>query len=390
MQSQDGSTASRIQELGQALQELSRNRYPHIENPRGCKKRAAVALIIRVRPSFPHRASFDISRCGPAAGSDQKRLEAYFDQEWVQRGDPEVLFIKRAARKGDRWTSHIAFPGGGRDPEDKHDLAASVRETKEEIGMDLEADHCINVGNLSERVVTAWLGKTPLMVLCPFVFLEMRVDTEPLILQPTEVHSAHWVSLRALTSPYLHNFIRSDVSGRFGRSESNFIRGLTRLLFGQVLIKGIDLVPTESVYCNSSADLLPSGPRVSTMLPSCDPSELWAWPTLSHVDYQFSIWLFTYAYRKEQMQGMVPSNLASDKNVGKASGPGEIDNTTFTTVQARSRRGIQDSALLEMLGGYYERAKTAVFVTLLLRIGVGGFFTAWGLRELRNRRSPKL
>lgn len=102
------------------------------------------------------------------------------------------------------------------------------------------------------------------MVLCPFVFLQMRVDTEPLTLQPTEVHSAHWVSLRALTSPYLHNYIRSDVSQPFGRSDSGFIRPLTRLLFGQVLIKGIDLVPTESVYCNSGADLLPSGPRVST------------------------------------------------------------------------------------------------------------------------------
>ncbi|KAL8791202.1 MAG: hypothetical protein Q9213_000159 [Squamulea squamosa] len=419
---------SRTQELGRALQELSRNKYPHIENPPGCKKRAAVALIIRVRPLFPHRSSFDISRCGPTAGSHQARLEAYFDQEWVQRGDPEVLFIKRAARKGDRWTSHIAFPGGGRDPEDKHDLAASIRETKEEIGMDLEADHCINVGNLSERVVTAWLGKTPLMVLCPFVFLQMRDNTEPLVLQPTEVHSAHWVSLRALTSPYLNNYIRSDVSGRFGRSDSNFIRGLTRLLFGQVLIKSIDLVPTESVYCNSSADLLPSGPRASTyassilarlspgrsiwenpaqqlvlwgltlgimsdflrMLPSSDPSELWAWPTLSHIDYQFSIWLFTYTYRKKKLQEMVPNNLASDKKVGKASGPGEIDDTTFTTVQARSRRKIQDSAILEMLGGYYERAKMAVFFTLLLRIGIGGYFTAWGLRELRSRRSPKL
>lgn len=104
-----------------------------------------------------------------------------------------------------------------------------------------------------------------LMVLCPFVFLQMRVDTEPLALQPTEVHSAHWVSLRALTSPYLNSYIKSDVSQPFGRSDSDFIRTLIRLLFGQVLIKGIDLVPTESVYCNSGADLLPSGPRVSTV-----------------------------------------------------------------------------------------------------------------------------
>ncbi|KAI4257254.1 MAG: hypothetical protein L6R42_005787, partial [Xanthoria sp. 1 TBL-2021] len=360
--------------------------------------------------------------------SDQERLNAFFTQEWVQWGDPEVLFIKRAARKGDRWTSHIAFPGGGRDPEDKDDLAASIRETREEIGMDLEANHCLNVGNLSERVVTAWLGKTPLMVLCPFVFLQMRVDTEPLTLQPTEVHSAHWVSLRALTSPYLHDYIRSDVSQPFGRSDSDFIRPLTRLLFGQVLIKGIDLVPTESVYCNSGADLLPSGPRVSAfssgflsflhsartkwenpsqqlilwgltlgimsdflrILPSCDPSELWAWPTLSHVDHQFSIWLFTYAYRKHKLREIESSYPASDTKIGGASGPGELDDTTFTTFQARSRKELQDSALLEMLGGYYDRARTAVLLTLLLRIGAGGLLAAWGVREVRNRRSQKL
>ncbi|KAL8992911.1 MAG: hypothetical protein Q9169_006744 [Polycauliona sp. 2 TL-2023] len=428
MQSEVASDVSRSRELGQTLRNLNRNRYPHVPNPAGCKKRASVALIIRVRPTFPDIASFDTSVCGRAVGSDQERLNAFFAQDWVQRGDPEVLFIKRAARKGDRWTSHIAFPGGGRDPEDKDDLAASIRETREEIGMDLEADHCLNVGNLSERVVTAWLGKTPLMVLCPFVFLQMRLDTEPLTLQPAEVHSAHWVPVRALTSPYLNNYIRSDVSGRFGRSDSDFIRPIARLLFGQVLIKGIDLVPTESVYCNTGADLLPSGPRVSTVasgilpflssarstwqnpsqqlilwgltfgivsdflriLPSCDPSKLWAWPTLSHIDYQFSIWLFTYAYRKQKMREIESSYPASDGKMGAASGPGELDDTTFTTFQARSRKEVQDSALLEMLGGYYDRAKTAVLLTFLLRIGAGGILAAWGVREVRNRRSQKL
>lgn len=165
MQFQDAAKLSRSRELGQTLHHLNLNRYPHVPNPPSCKKRASVALIIRVRPTFPDTATFDTSACGLAARSDQERLNAFFAQGWVQRGDPEVLFIKRAARKGDRWTSHIAFPGGGRDPGDKDDLAASIRETREEVGMDLEADHCLNVGNLSERIVTAWLGKTPYVLL---------------------------------------------------------------------------------------------------------------------------------------------------------------------------------------------------------------------------------
>ena len=155
------SVGSLSQRLKQTLQELHRNPYPHIPNPPECKKRAAVALILRVRPTFPDRASFRRNQCGPPAGTESQRLDAFFSQEWVQRGDPEVLFIKRSARKGDRWTSHIAFPGGGRDPGDDDDQATSVRESMEEVSMDLTAGHCIRVGNLSERVVTTWLGKTP-------------------------------------------------------------------------------------------------------------------------------------------------------------------------------------------------------------------------------------
>ncbi|KAL9001915.1 MAG: hypothetical protein Q9188_005130 [Gyalolechia gomerana] len=158
MQSQESSSA----QLRQTLCKLNNHRFPNLKDP-SCKKRASVALIIRVRPTFPNQACFDAEKCSPKAGTDDSRLESFFDQEWVQRGDPEVLFIKRAAREGDRWTSHIAFPGGRRDPEDEDDVATSVRETKEEIGLDLNAEHCLQVGNLSERVVTTWLGKTPLV-----------------------------------------------------------------------------------------------------------------------------------------------------------------------------------------------------------------------------------
>jgi 8-oxo-dGTP pyrophosphatase MutT (NUDIX family) len=79
----------------------------------------------------------------------------------VQRGDPEVVFIKRAAREGDRWTSHVALPGGKRDPEDEDDKATAVRETSEEIGLDLNGRDAMFVGNLPERVVSTSWGKVP-------------------------------------------------------------------------------------------------------------------------------------------------------------------------------------------------------------------------------------
>lgn len=79
----------------------------------------------------------------------------------MQHGDPELLFIKRASRVGDRWTGHVALPGGKRDPEDEDDKAAAVREAQEEVGLDLTTEDLIYIGNLPERVVTTSFGSVP-------------------------------------------------------------------------------------------------------------------------------------------------------------------------------------------------------------------------------------
>lgn len=145
--------------LHQVLSELHRRPYPHVPNPPACKKRASVALILRIRPTYEHwPTSNDI---GNPSLSVEQRLEEFFSQTWVQHGEPEVLFIKRASRLGDRWTGHVALPGGKRDPEDADDEAAAIREASEEIGFDLTTDDCISVGNLPERVVTTSWGSEP-------------------------------------------------------------------------------------------------------------------------------------------------------------------------------------------------------------------------------------
>ena len=72
-----------------------------------------------------------------------------------------MIFIKRAARQGDRWTSHVALPGGKRDPEDEDDKAVAIRETSEEIGLNLTSQDVLFVGNLPQRVVSTSWGKVP-------------------------------------------------------------------------------------------------------------------------------------------------------------------------------------------------------------------------------------
>lgn len=91
---------------------------------------------------------------------------------------PELLFIRRApsatpTSSGNyRWSSHIAFPGGRQEPADESALYTALRETWEEIGVDLAESDYVQVGRLDEREITTSLGKRLLMILSPFVFLQ--------------------------------------------------------------------------------------------------------------------------------------------------------------------------------------------------------------------------
>ena len=155
----DATLASSLH-LKAALQYLHSNPSAHVPNPSGCTKRASVALVIRMRPPPQQRASYDREQLTKALPFDES-LNRFFDQEWVRQSDPEILFIKRAARVGDRWTSQIAFPGGKKDPKDADDAAASVRETLEETGLGLESEWCLRVGDLPQRIITVAWGKKP-------------------------------------------------------------------------------------------------------------------------------------------------------------------------------------------------------------------------------------
>lgn len=54
---------------------------------------------------------------------------------WVP--GPALLMIKRAEHEGDPWSGHMAFPGGRVDPGDPSPLAAAIRESSEELRLDL-------------------------------------------------------------------------------------------------------------------------------------------------------------------------------------------------------------------------------------------------------------
>jgi 8-oxo-dGTP pyrophosphatase MutT (NUDIX family) len=110
-------------------------------------------------------------------------------------GPLEVLFIQRAVREGDPWSGQIGFPGGKRD-KNESDLSATVlRETREELGIDLKADGEL-IGALDElRPRTPVL---PPVIVRPYV---ARLDADAVFAPSDEVAGHFWAPADELFKP---------------------------------------------------------------------------------------------------------------------------------------------------------------------------------------------
>jgi 8-oxo-dGTP pyrophosphatase MutT (NUDIX family) len=107
---------------------------------------------------------------------------------------PEVFFIRRAEQPQDPWSGHMAFPGGRQHAGDATLLQTAMRETREEVGLDLssEAEH---IGQLDDLQAIA-RGKPQETVIRPFVFEVHRES--PLRVDDREVAEALWTPLLPL------------------------------------------------------------------------------------------------------------------------------------------------------------------------------------------------
>jgi 8-oxo-dGTP pyrophosphatase MutT (NUDIX family) len=104
----------------------------------------------------------------------------------------EVFFIRRAESPKDPWSGHIAFPGGRHEPEDETLLMTAIRETREEVGLDLSRSEL--VARLPD--VPAFIrSKRGRLVVTPFVFA-MREHATPTL--NYEVAGTLWVPLARL------------------------------------------------------------------------------------------------------------------------------------------------------------------------------------------------
>lgn len=144
---------------------------------------------------------------------------------------PGVLLIKRAERPGDPWSGQIAFPGGKMQPEDRTAKDTAVRETLEEVGVDLNmAAQFLGYG----AVTTTHTGT---MDVVPSVFeLKEGVEVKP----NEEVASYRWVDLLDILSPaaqasYQLNYQGKTVEMPAYRVGDYVIWGLTHRILSAML-----------------------------------------------------------------------------------------------------------------------------------------------------------
>lgn len=141
------------------LQRTLARRPPRLIDRSAAAQRAAVALVLR---------------------TDQSGLE--------------LLFIERPVSPTDPWSGHIAFPGGRRSA-DEEDAETAMRETLEEVDIDLRANGTL-LGRLDDLQPTRG---GPQIAVAAFVFA-VPGDTavRP---HPREVAQTFWIPIQHLADP---------------------------------------------------------------------------------------------------------------------------------------------------------------------------------------------
>jgi ADP-ribose pyrophosphatase YjhB (NUDIX family) len=178
-----------------SIRQLLSRYQPETYSPQETTRQAAVAVILRPAPDRQH-------------GTD-------------------ILFIKRAEKDGDPWSGHMAFPGGHLEPSDADLQAASVRETHEEIGLDLAPAEYM--GALDQQRAMP-RGRPLNMLIAPHVFM---LEGDPEFAINYEVAEVVWTDLAMLISGERHAWETKPMAGQptifngYRLERGHFVWGLT-------------------------------------------------------------------------------------------------------------------------------------------------------------------
>jgi 8-oxo-dGTP diphosphatase len=145
-------------------------------------------IIIGDHPVDPSSSLNNIRRkLKPYGRGDASAAVAIIFRE--NKGEPELLLVKRAEVPGDPWSGDMAFPGGKRSPQDRDIRDTVAREVKEETNIDLGSD--LFLGSMDP----VFSMVRPDLAILPLVFLQ---ESETDIKINDELTSFHWASFNNL------------------------------------------------------------------------------------------------------------------------------------------------------------------------------------------------
>jgi 8-oxo-dGTP pyrophosphatase MutT (NUDIX family) len=189
------------------------------------------------------RAAFRDRAHRPATLRGDERFAAVAAVLRDRAGEAEVLLIRRARKATDPWSGHMAFPGGRQDPTDRDLLHTAVRETKEEVGLELLPERQL-LGRLDDLPAIV-RGDRVGLVIAPFVF---AIESDPVLVpRAEEVDEVVWAELSALARGALDAKYGYELEGRTVELPSydvggRIVWGMTHRMLGALLaaLDGID------------------------------------------------------------------------------------------------------------------------------------------------------
>lgn len=104
--------------------------------------------------------------------------------------DPDVLLMRRIERKGDPWSGQVSLPGGGADKTDGNIMATAIRETQEEVGLDLNT--CARPLGRLDPIRPVPRGINLPLNITPFIFVQTQEAT---IVVGDEAQNTFWFPL---------------------------------------------------------------------------------------------------------------------------------------------------------------------------------------------------
>lgn len=180
---------------------------------------------------FVDRLAAQLSVTAPAPPADDRRRAAVAAVLHDEPAGPRVLLMKRVERAGDPWSGHISLPGGGYHAEDLSLVTTAIRETHEELGIDLAGARLL--GNLAPMHPRT-SGPQGIEV-TPFIFAT-EAALEPVC--GPEALAAFWLPIELAASGALdatYVYPSSTMEFPSWTYEGHVIWGLTWRILGDLL-----------------------------------------------------------------------------------------------------------------------------------------------------------